>query len=860
MRVEHFVLRTLGGLSLENGGRPITGAAGQRGRLALLAAIATAGDRGISRDRLLALFWAESDTERARGALKQALYSLRRDVGERDLTLGTSELRLNPEVIQSDIGEFEEAIKQRQPQRAIELYQGPFLDGIHLHDSPEFERWAEQERDRLVAAYRGALAGLARTAAGSDDDAAAVEWWRKLAAADPLSSSVAVSLMEALIATGDRAAALRHARVYTTLVREELDAAPDPAVSALADRIRATTAVPPASGNGVDRPAGERKRRVDSAVQAAAVLHPVPLPAPAASRRRSLLIGVAVTTALVLVGGAVMAVWGASHRPLDPHRVVVTSASTFAATAPNDALDALLHERLAAGIIETHLATVAPVSKAVLQRGAPPGSPLTIEQTRAIGDAAGARYIVHATYQMDGDVVLLGAQVTDAETGTLLGPIEPAQGDRSAPQPAIDMLRSRVMAALAARLDPKLESWSHAAAMPTTYESYRELRLGIDAFIRWDLPSARGHFGTSAALDTTSATPLVWTAYTFAYAPDQVESTIIALEGSRRRFGPWDRALLEVVKAWAAGNLPAAHAAGHRLLAVVPNSEWAYVVAFDAFSLGRAREAVRLLRQMDPDRRWMGGGGYWVYLQHSYHLLGDYQSELAAVRKALQREPENRGFFQNEIRALAALGRVREVEDRCIGAKDVGPGPHEMVECLQAAVELRAHGHPEAALRLVQLEIASRRGVPESTQMELPFTAADMHFLIGNFAEAERLFRESTPQQKDLKYLILAAKLAAVRGDRAEVKQFLEQLGHPLHVPSGEASLGAKPTIILRAELAALLGDRDEAVNWLTQAFRNGARSRTMLHWNAAFYPLHGYPPFEALICPVDDDEKIPPE
>src|ERR1044071_10073860 len=76
-----LLLRTFGGLSLENGGRPIIGAAGQRRRLAVLAVLAAAGDTPVSRDRLCALFWPDSDAERARGALKQALYALRRDVG-----------------------------------------------------------------------------------------------------------------------------------------------------------------------------------------------------------------------------------------------------------------------------------------------------------------------------------------------------------------------------------------------------------------------------------------------------------------------------------------------------------------------------------------------------------------------------------------------------------------------------------------------------------------------------------------------------------------------------------------------------------------------------------------------------------
>jgi DNA-binding SARP family transcriptional activator len=45
-------IRALGGLSVERDGTRLLGAAAQPRRMALLAMIARAGDRGISRDRL----------------------------------------------------------------------------------------------------------------------------------------------------------------------------------------------------------------------------------------------------------------------------------------------------------------------------------------------------------------------------------------------------------------------------------------------------------------------------------------------------------------------------------------------------------------------------------------------------------------------------------------------------------------------------------------------------------------------------------------------------------------------------------------------------------------------------------------
>src|SRR5207302_4465661 len=127
-----FRLRTFGGLSLTTESGPVTGLATQRRKLALLAVLATGGERGVSRDRLLALFWPESDTEHARHALTQSLFALRRELNAEDLVLGQADLRLNSQVIESDVAAFEVALARGEPAQAAALYAGPFLDGIHL--------------------------------------------------------------------------------------------------------------------------------------------------------------------------------------------------------------------------------------------------------------------------------------------------------------------------------------------------------------------------------------------------------------------------------------------------------------------------------------------------------------------------------------------------------------------------------------------------------------------------------------------------------------------------------------------------------------------------------------------------------
>ena len=129
-------LGTFGGLVLHDQ----TGEAvmPQRRRLALLALLAVAGPRGLTRDKILGYLWPESGTDSARHALEQLLYSMRRQV-PRSLTMGVDPLRLDPAVVDADVTEFSRAVASGDRARAVHVYRGPFLDGFYLAAAPEFE-------------------------------------------------------------------------------------------------------------------------------------------------------------------------------------------------------------------------------------------------------------------------------------------------------------------------------------------------------------------------------------------------------------------------------------------------------------------------------------------------------------------------------------------------------------------------------------------------------------------------------------------------------------------------------------------------------------------------------------------------
>ena len=239
-----FSLKLFGGASIQATSGPLAGRATQRRRIALLAMLAVARARGMSRDKVIANLWPEQDAERGRALLSDSIYRVNQALGGDAIVSTGDDLRLSSEILPSDVAEFEDAIDRGDWQRAVDLYAGPFVDGFFLSEAEEFERWADGERDRLGRAYARALEALSENAERQGDLVAAVRGWRTLAAHDPYSSRVAVRLMRALDRSGDRAAALQHARVHATLLAGEFGTQPDAAVAELEASMRTQMTAP----------------------------------------------------------------------------------------------------------------------------------------------------------------------------------------------------------------------------------------------------------------------------------------------------------------------------------------------------------------------------------------------------------------------------------------------------------------------------------------------------------------------------------------------------------------------------------------------------------------------------------------
>jgi len=232
-------LIAFGGLTLLHDGRPVTGAAASRRRLAVFALLTASGPRGIDRDTFAELLWPDKEPALARHSLHQLVFAVRRAFGSESLLAGAPTLHLDPGCITSDVWEFENALRRRELESAVTLYCGGFADGFFIPGADGLQRRLDASRLSYARDYTAALESLARDATSRGDTSARVRWWRLLADSDPVSARVARELIEALVAADEPTKALEFALVHEALVRQELDAPPDPAIARWIVRLRA---------------------------------------------------------------------------------------------------------------------------------------------------------------------------------------------------------------------------------------------------------------------------------------------------------------------------------------------------------------------------------------------------------------------------------------------------------------------------------------------------------------------------------------------------------------------------------------------------------------------------------------------
>lgn len=197
-----------------------------RKAVALLAHLALT-DRARPRDALADLLWPDADPDRARGALRRTLSSLRSAIGG-DSVEATRDhvLLVRGPNIAVDVDRFRALVADGDPARAVDIFRGEFLEGFAVRGAPEFETWVRGESEALTRELAGALSDLASEQEAAGDRPGAINTVQRWLALDPLHEPAHRSLVQLHALNGDRAAALVQYRECVRILSRELGVPP----------------------------------------------------------------------------------------------------------------------------------------------------------------------------------------------------------------------------------------------------------------------------------------------------------------------------------------------------------------------------------------------------------------------------------------------------------------------------------------------------------------------------------------------------------------------------------------------------------------------------------------------------------
>ena len=818
-------LATLGGLALLGDNSPVAGSATRPRQLALLALLARAGEAGLSREKISAFLWPESDAERAGHSLHQAVYTLRRALGEAVFRPGATSLALNRDVLASDVVEFERRLADGDLAGAVTCYWGAFLDGFHLSEAPDFERWVDGERRTLHRAYVAALETLARDAERLGDTALSIDYWRRLAAAEPLSAPVALGLMRALEQASDRTGALQAGELHARMVGHDLEVAPDPSVSRFLERLRE---VPPRAPR---LPAPARAPSAGGALPASDA-PPALAPVHGGPRRASpWRAALTVVAAGILLSGTILV---RRDRPTSD-RPPGVAVIPFENETGDPALAALGHmaaDWITDGLLATGLVRVTD-----------PARP------RA-SDA-----VVTGRIYRTGDSVHLEAQVTRTRDGEVLRATAAIAGAGAEPASALAPLRDRLLGALGTLYDRRLASFTAPDAHPPAYAAYQAFAAGMERLAQpRDLAAAEAQFQRAASLDTNYMLPRLWLAWGSIMRNDFTSADALAgALGSRRdQMSVLERAWLDRITALVAGNSEASYLAARRMVEASPGTGWSIALASAALDTDRPAEAISILHATGMEHLGLEAGYGWFLLTSSYHLLGEYQRELAATDTAVSTIGLGWGFLGAGVPALAALGRFDALERRLAELRHApaleGGRPAGPTAIATAATELRAHGFADSAQALVDRWFEQDTSSSFAGSGRLPRQSrVNLLYEMGRWDDAARELAAAPDDVADPIFdLGMQGLLAARRGDSAAARRVAEELSHH----DDPFAFGAPA--LWRARIAAALGDDEHAISLLREAFARGqgGDARYLVHASRDFDGLRDDAGFRELVRP----------
>lgn len=180
-----------------------------------------------------ALLWPDIDTRLAHANLRKTLFRLQALPWGASIESAGGALRLDAD---TDVADFESALREQRAADALALYRGELLVGCDDPANDAWTAWLHFERERLRVAWRGAALAWLRSEVDAAD---AIALSARLLDADALDEAALQAHMRWLVRDGQAGAARQAYRHFAQRVAAELGVSPAAELQALHDAIAA---------------------------------------------------------------------------------------------------------------------------------------------------------------------------------------------------------------------------------------------------------------------------------------------------------------------------------------------------------------------------------------------------------------------------------------------------------------------------------------------------------------------------------------------------------------------------------------------------------------------------------------------
>jgi serine/threonine-protein kinase len=208
---------------------------------ALLLYLTLASPRGFhQRDRVVGMFWPESDQAHARKALRNVLARLCDAVGDDVIDRrGKEAIAVRAEALWCDAIAFERALEADRLREALDLYQGDVQPISGLTNAREFERWLDERNAHYRERAVNAAWDLVERYAADSQLTNASQLARVVARLASNDERILRRVMTMLWRLGDRAGAIDVYTRFADRLWEDYETRPSAETLQLVARIRA---------------------------------------------------------------------------------------------------------------------------------------------------------------------------------------------------------------------------------------------------------------------------------------------------------------------------------------------------------------------------------------------------------------------------------------------------------------------------------------------------------------------------------------------------------------------------------------------------------------------------------------------